>query len=152
MLKESKMRSKFGTKFSTCFRDPFDDWLNWKSLKGRREENFIIAHTWYKYFELQSCKTVRFSYDKFEMSYSQGNIMGEVCNNVLRSSLTHIQLSRQTGKDNVFSPLPLAFVSRLITKRDCKNPLNTRYYTHNYIVLNSIKSWLFITPCVGNKM
>lgn len=32
--------------------------------------------------------------------------MGEVCNNVLRSSLTHIQLSRQTGKDNVFPPPP----------------------------------------------
>lgn len=66
--------------------------------------------------------------------------MGEPCNNELRSSLTHIQLSPSQAKTMSFPTSPPRIRLAFDYETRVKNPLNTRYYTHNYIVLNSIKS------------
>lgn len=81
-------------------------------LSKKFEENLLSPY--------KDC--VRFSYDKFEMSYSQGNIMGELCNNALTLIVNPHSIipTPAKEKDNVSPPPPRI---RLITKPATEKPV-----------------------------
>lgn len=116
-------------------------------LKRSKRTRFRLENLLSSIFSIQVSRITKSLYDiydfrnKFEMSYSQGNIIGEVCNNVSRSSLTHIQLSLNPVKTMSFlpsPPLPIPHSSRVWLRnvwlrKPVKHTLPHAY--NNYIVL-----------------
>lgn len=91
------------------------------------QEKFFEWSTYRKslkriYYYISYKDRVRFSYDKFEMSYSQGNIMGELCNNALTLIVNPHSIipTPAKEKDNVSPPPPRI---RLITKPATEKPV-----------------------------